>query len=74
MIAAIMAIEFCVHCSVSISKGDVTIKKGKTFTSHDYACPSCGKLANPSKELQKPMPDPQQGKDLIIKDGNSELI
>ena len=42
-------VEFCTICGTSLPKGDLTVKGGSIFTSHDYNCPSCGKTANPSK-------------------------
>ena len=42
-------VEFWTICGTSLPKGDLTVKAGRLFTSHDYTCPSCGKLANPAK-------------------------
>ena len=29
-------VEFCTVCGTSLPKGDLTVKGGKVFTSHDY--------------------------------------
>ena len=42
-------VEFCTACGTSLPKGDLTVKGGQIFTSHDYDCPSCHKTANPDK-------------------------
>ncbi len=65
-------VEFCGACGTSLPKGDVTIKKGKLFTSPDYTCPSCGKQANangPGKAEVEIEPDPD--KDIVIKKGKA---
>ena len=60
-------IEFCRACKVSLPKSDLTIKDGKVFASHDYICPECGKLANPSGNSVGLEPD--ENVDVIVKDG-----
>lgn len=65
-------VEFCTVCGTSLPKGDVTIREGKLFTSPDYSCPSCGKPANPAKDVrgeEEPSPD----KDLVFKKGTKEV-
>ena len=49
-------VEFCTVCGTSLPKGDLTVKGGNIFTSHDYDCPSCHKPANPDKShpVEKP--------------------
>jgi hypothetical protein len=70
-------VEFCQNkgCKQSLPVGDMTIRKGKKFTSHDYPCPHCGKLANPSKETvtTKKAVDPQPDKDIVISGGNARI-
>jgi hypothetical protein len=65
-------VEFCGACGTSLPKGDLTIRKGKLFTSGDYTCPSCGKAANPGA-AEKPAAavDPDPDKDLVIKKGKA---
>lgn len=61
-------VEFCTVCGTSLPKGDLTIKGGKLFTSHDYDCPSCGKTANPAPpEAEKPQAEPDH--DLVFRKG-----
>ncbi len=63
-------VEFCTACGTSLPKGDLTVKGGKVFTSHDYDCPSCHKPANPDKSPAAaggPEPSPEQ--DLVFKKG-----
>lgn len=62
-------VEFCTICGTSLPKGDLTIKAGRLFTSHDYTCPSCGKLANPAPE-EPQVPEAEPGRDLIFKKGS----
>ena len=62
-------VEFCTACGTSLPKGDLTFEAGKVFTSHDYNCPSCNKVANPAKDGGAELPEPEQEKDLVIKDG-----
>ena len=71
-----MSIEFCSSCNVSISKADMTIKDGDKFVSHDFLCPNCGKPANPDKQNSdgKKLLEASEENDLIIKEGNAELI
>jgi ssDNA-binding Zn-finger/Zn-ribbon topoisomerase 1 len=63
-------VEFCTNCGTSLPKGDLTIKGGELFTSHDYTCPTCRNTANPEKKGKK-APEPEAGPDadLMIKDG-----
>lgn len=61
-------VEFCTVCGTSLPKGDLTIKGGQLFTSHDYDCPSCGKTANPAPpEVEKPQAEPDR--DLVFRKG-----
>jgi hypothetical protein len=63
-------VEFCTFCGTSLPKGDLTVKAGKLFTSHDYSCPSCGKIANPDKAAaggQGPSPD----RDIVFRQGQA---
>jgi hypothetical protein len=62
-------VEFCTLCGTSLPKGDVTIKGGRLFTSHDYECPSCRKLANPAPEGEAAPAEPDPAKDLLFKQG-----
>ena len=62
-------VEFCGACGTSLPKGDVTIRGGKLFTSHDYVCPTCHKPANPEKGAAKADPEADAGSDLLIKKG-----
>lgn len=62
-------VEFCTICGTSLPKGDLTIKKGKLFTSSDYTCPSCGQLANPEKVAEASAPEPSGSQDLVFKKG-----
>jgi hypothetical protein len=66
-------VEFCTACGTSLPKGDLTVKGGKIFTSHDYDCPSCEKPANPAKA---PAPeeavDPSPDRELVFKKGAVE--
>ena len=63
-------VEFCTSCGTSLPKGDLTVKGGKIFTSPDYDCPSCGKIANPAKA---PPPEaavePTPDRELVYKKG-----
>lgn len=66
-------VEFCTACGTSLPKGDLTIKKGKVFTSIDFDCPSCHKPANPQGDETKPaVPEPDGEKDLVIKKGQAQ--
>ena len=61
-------VEFCTVCGTSLPKGDLTIRGGKLFTSHDYDCPSCGKTANPAPaEVEAPQAEPDH--DLVFRKG-----
>jgi len=44
------------------------------FTSPDYLCPFCGKLAHPdSPKVERPKPPiPEDGADLVIRRGKAE--
>lgn len=68
-----MAVEFCTNCKESLPRGDLTFKSGRAYTSHDYVCPSCGKLANPSSEPPTAHPDPEPNRDLVIHDGEARI-
>ncbi|MBV8880549.1 MAG: hypothetical protein JO332_11325 [Planctomycetaceae bacterium] len=63
-------VEFCTVCGTSLPKGDLTVKGGSVFTSHDYSCPSCGKTANPSKGGGEAEPDLTVDSDLVFKKGS----
>jgi hypothetical protein len=63
-------VEFCTICGTSLPKGDLTVKGGSIFTSHDYNCPSCGKTANPEKGGSGPEPEITVDSDLVFKKGN----
>jgi hypothetical protein len=62
-------VEFCTICGTSLPKGDLTVKGGSIFTSHDYDCPSCGKTANPSKG-DAAEPEISVDSDLVFKKGD----
>jgi uncharacterized Zn finger protein (UPF0148 family) len=63
-------VEFCTSCGTSLPKGDLTVKSGKIFTSHDYDCPSCGKTANPAKEnASGEAVDPDPDREIVFKKG-----
>jgi len=62
-------VEFCNACGTSLPKGDLTIKAGKLYTSHDYNCPECRKVANPDKNKKAEAPEPDADKEIVIKDG-----
>jgi len=62
-------VEFCTVCGTSLPKGDLTVKGGKVFTSHDYDCPSCHKPANPDKVGESEQPEAEYERDLVFKKG-----
>jgi hypothetical protein len=62
-------VEFCTLCGTSLPKGDLTVKAGFIFTSNDYTCPSCGKIANPDREHTHDEPAAAPDRDLIFKKG-----
>jgi hypothetical protein len=62
-------VEFCTVCGTSLPKGDLTVKGGKVFTSHDYDCPSCHKTANPDKSEGAGSSEPSPEQDLVFKKG-----
>jgi hypothetical protein len=62
-------VEFCTVCGTSLPKGDLTVKGGKVFTSHDYDCPSCHKAANPDKAASSEKPEAAPERDLVFKKG-----
>jgi hypothetical protein len=64
-----MAVEFCTECKESLPRGDLTIKEGRVYTSHDYICPHCGQQANPNRRIEKPVPEPAPERDLVIREG-----
>ena len=66
-------VEFCTGCGTSLPKGDLTVKGGKIFTSADYPCPSCGKIANPEKSPASAGPEPSAERDLVFKKGAAKL-
>jgi hypothetical protein len=63
-------VEFCTICGTSLPKGDLTVKGGSIFTSHDYNCPSCGKTANPAKGAHEAVPEVSVDSDLVFKKGS----
>jgi len=63
-------VEFCTICGTSLPKGDLTVKGGSIFTSHDYNCPSCGKTANPGKGADAAQPEISVDSDLVFKKGS----
>ena len=63
-------VEFCTACGTSLPKGDLTVKGGEIFTSHDYDCPSCHKTANPDKAEGGDKPEASPEHDLVFKKGN----
>jgi hypothetical protein len=62
-------VEFCTVCGTSLPKGDLSFKGGKMFTSSDYTCPSCGKLANPGHTHESTVPEASPDQDLVFKKG-----
>jgi hypothetical protein len=63
-------VEFCTVCGTSLPKGDLSFKGGKMFTSHDYPCPSCGKIANPGHSHENDAaPEPSPERDIVFKKG-----
>jgi hypothetical protein len=62
-------VEFCTACGTSLPKGDLTVKGGEIFTSHDYDCPSCHKPANPDKSGAGDAPEAASERDLVFKKG-----
>ena len=65
-------VEFCTLCETSLPKGDLTVKKGEIFTSHDYTCPDCGDIANPPKKAEKKELLPTKEKDVVFRKGKAE--
>ena len=65
-------VQFCTLCGTSLPKGDLTIKKGEIFTSHDYSCPDCGDVANPDKKTKKKELLPTKSKDVVFRKGKVE--
>jgi hypothetical protein len=65
-------VEFCTNCGAALPKGDVTIRGGELFTSHDYVCPNCNNVANPLKGEKPVDPEPDQDHDVVISDGNQQ--
>ena len=63
-------VEFCTTCGTSLPKGDLTVKAGAVFTSHDYTCPSCGKPANPEKPHDHEDVEAESDRDLVFKKGS----
>ena len=62
-------VEFCTTCGTSLPKGDLTVKDGSVYTSHDYFCPSCGKTANPSKTAETSDSEISADSDLVFRKG-----
>ena len=67
-------VEFCRQCGGSLARGDLSFWMGEMFTSPDYLCPFCGKLAHPdSPKVERPKPPiPEDGADLVIRRGKAE--
>jgi hypothetical protein len=63
-------VEFCTVCGTSLPKGDLTVRGGFIFTSHDYDCPSCHKPANPEKSHAAEKPEASPERDLVFKKGH----
>jgi hypothetical protein len=63
-------VEFCTVCGTSLPKGDLTVRGGVIFTSHDYDCPSCHKPANPEKSPLPEKPEASPEHDLVFKKGH----
>lgn len=66
-------VEFCGACGTSLPKGDLTIRGGEIFTSADYVCPHCGKLANPAGGEKHEHPAPEADQDVVVKQGRARL-
>lgn len=64
-------VEFCNACGMSLPKGDLSFKAGKSYTSHDYTCPSCNKIANPATP-EPQAPEAGEAADLVIRNGKVE--
>jgi uncharacterized Zn finger protein (UPF0148 family) len=62
-------VEFCTVCGTSLPKGDLTVRSGTVYTSHDYTCPSCGKTANPSKTEDAAESEISADSDLVFRKG-----
>ena len=65
-------VEFCTSCGTSLPKGDLTFRSGKKFTSDDYMCPNCNKIANPQEEVSA-TPEPSEEGDMVFKEGNVDI-
>lgn len=63
-------VEFCTVCGTSLPKGDLTVRSGSVYTSHDYDCPSCGKTANPSKTADPAEGEVSPDSDLVFRKGS----
>jgi hypothetical protein len=61
-------VEFCTVCGTSLPKGDLTVRGGRLYTSHDYDCPSCRQRANPAPEAAAE-PEAQADRDLLFRGG-----
>lgn len=65
-------VEFCNSCGTSLPKGDLTIRNGAAFTSHDFHCPVCKQIANAGKETAPTAPEASGDADLVIRDGDAK--
>lgn len=63
-------VEFCTVCGTSLPKGDLTVRGGYIFTSHDYDCPSCHKPANPDRSPEPGQSEPSAEQDVVFKKGH----
>ena len=63
-------VEFCTTCGTSLPKGDLTVRDGSVYTSHDYTCPSCGKTANPSETEDAAQGEITPDSDLVFRKGD----
>ena len=66
-------VEFCTACGTSLPKGDLTVREGRLFTSHDYTCPSCGQPANPGTGSAIAEKELSPDRDLLFKQGQQEV-
>lgn len=64
-------VEFCRSCKGSLPRADLTVKEGATYTSHDYVCPQCGRLANPPPNPSRTIHEPSRDYDVLIQNGET---
>ena len=67
-------VEFCRQCEGSLAQGDLSFWMGEMFTSGDYLCPLCGRIANPdAPKKERPEPSlPDAESDLVFRRGKAE--